>query len=322
MSLAVLGIDVGKRQCHAALLQGGKVRQKAFANTADGFVRLRAWLERQGIETLHACMEATGAFGDALASFLHDQGYVVSVVNPVQIKGFAKSELSRSKTDPIDAGIIARFCMAMKPRPWQPPSPEVMGLRAWMHRLWALEEMRQMEANRLKAGNVPSAVVPSLEALIAYLEAEMARVKQQIKAYVQQHPKLKQQSDLLVTIPGIGELTAWTLLAEIPDITAFSSARHLAAFAGLTPREKQSGTSVKGKPRLCKIGNGRIRKGLYMPAVVARSCNPAIRLFSKRLAVNGKCKMAIIGACMRKLLHLAYGVLKSGKPFDPGLATS
>lgn len=322
MRLPVLGIDVSKRTFHAALFQEGKFRQKAFPNTTDGFEQLKAWLGKQSVEGLHACMESTGAYGEALALFLFELGHVVSVVNPARIKGFAQSELSRTKTDPVDAGIIARFCLALNPKPWQPPSPDVRGLKAWVHRLWDLQEMRQMELNRLEAGNIPEPVAESLKALIGYLDGELKQVRREIRAYVKRHLRLKRQFDLLVSIPGIGELTAAAILGEVEDVTAFQSARHLASFAGLTPREKQSGTSVKGRARLSKIGNARLRKALYLPAVVAQKCNPIVREFSLRLKSHGKTKMAVVGASMRKLLHIVYGVLKSGRPFDPSLAVS
>jgi transposase len=131
------------------------------------------------------------------------------------------------------------------------------------------------------------------------------------------HPHLKAQRDLLTSIPGIAETTATVILAEIRDLDTFDSADQLAAFAGLTPHEFSSGSSVHGKPRLSKIGNSRLRKALYMPAVVACRHNPFIRAFCDRLLAKGKSKMSMVGAAMHKLLRQAFGVLKSQKPFDP-----
>jgi transposase len=118
-------------------------------------------------------------------------------------------------------------------------------------------------------------------------------------------------------MPGIGEATAAKLLAEIVDVNQYRSARQVAAFAGLVPKHRESGSSVRGKPRLCKVGTARLRKALYFPAIVATQHNPIIKAVSERLRERGKCPMLIVGAAMRKLIHIAYGVLKSGKPFDP-----
>jgi transposase len=138
-----------------------------------------------------------------------------------------------------------------------------------------------------------------------------------IRDHIDQNPSLSQQRDLLISIPGIGEATAAKLLAEIVDINRYRSARQVAAFAGLVAKHRESGSSVRGKPRLCKVGTARLRKALYFPAIVATHHNPIIRAVSQRLKERGKCPMLIIGAAMRKLIHIAYGVLKSGKPFDP-----
>jgi transposase len=138
-----------------------------------------------------------------------------------------------------------------------------------------------------------------------------------IRDHVDQNPSLKQQLDLLTSIPGIGEATPAKQLAEIVDVNHYRGARQVAAFAGLVPRHRESGSSVRGKPRLCKVGTARLRKALYFPAIVATQHNPIIRAVSQRLRDRGKCPMLIIGAAMRKLIHIAYGVLKSGKPFDP-----
>jgi transposase len=138
-----------------------------------------------------------------------------------------------------------------------------------------------------------------------------------IKDHIDQNPSLKQQRDLLSSIPGIGELTAAKVLAEIVDIKLYSSARQVAAFAGLVPRHNQSGSSVRGRPRLCKVGTARLRKAMYFPAIVATQHNPTIKALSQRLRDRGKCPMQIIGASMRKLIHIVYGVLKSGRPFNP-----
>ena len=244
----------------------------------------------------------------------------VSVVNPAQVKAFAASRLTRTKTDKVDAELIARFCLAQQPAPWQPPAPEVRQLQALVRRLDALIEMRVAEENRLSSGVSIDAVRESLETHIAYLVEEIKDTERLIREHIGNHPDLKEQSELLDSIPGIGETTAALLLAEIVNIKQYTSARQVAAYAGLVPRERRSGSSVRGRTCLSKIGNARLRKALYFPAITALRCSAFFQQWASGMRERGKSKMAVIGAAMRKLIHLAYGVLKTGKPFDPNWA--
>jgi transposase len=318
MTLPILGIDIAKLKFNVCLINpSGKLKHKLFANTAAGFEQLREWLAKQGVHSLHACMEATGTYGDSLALYLHQAGHIVSVVNPAAIKAFAASRLSRTKTDRVDAELIARFCLAQAPPAWTPMPAQVQELQALVRRLESLVEMRVAEENRLEAGITVEAVKASIEELIVHLSAHIKHTEKLIRTHIQNHPRLKEQSQLLDSIPGIAQTTAATILAEITDISHYSSARQVAAYAGLVPRERVSGSSVRGRTRLSKIGNARLRRALYFPAITALRCSPFFQAWAKGLRERGKCKMSIIGAAMRKLIHLAYGVLKTGKPFDP-----
>jgi transposase len=313
---AVLGIDIAKAKFVVILLTpDGKRRQKSCANTPAGFAELATWLTRQHVTRVHATLEATGTYGEALATWLHDAGHVVSVVNPAIIHAYARSQLARSKTDQIDADLIARYTATQQPPPWHPPAPEIRQLQALVRRLDALQGMRTQEANRLVAGDLVAVVRRSIESMLATLDDEIAHVKQLIRAHLDQHPPLRQQRDLLTTIPGIGETTAAVLIAELFD-KRYANARQAAAFAGLVPRRVESGT-LRGRTRLSKIGPGRVRKALYLPAITALRWNPTIRAVRTRLHAAGKPPMVIIGAVMRKLIHLAYGVLKSQQPYTP-----
>lgn len=176
-----------------------------------------------------------------------------------------------------------------------------------------------MEVNRLEAGVGAEPVRESLTEHIAFLDEEIKRTEGLIRDHIDQHPTLREQRELLVSIPGIGGTTAAKLLAEMLDVKLYKSARQLAAFAGLVPRLHESGSSIKRKARLSKIGAPRLRKALYFPAIAAIKYNPSINAMSIRLRERGLCSMQIIGAAMRKLVHIAYGVLKSGKPFDPSM---
>ena len=311
----VLGIDISKQKFDAALLIGGKLKHKSCKNSTEGFETLSQWLRKQRVDCLHACLEATGSYGDELALYLYDAGHTVSIVNPARIKGFAQSELLRTKNDKMDAGLIARFCLAMHPEPWEPPAPEIRALQALVRRADALIGMRTQEMNRL--GTAARAVEPSIREHIAYLDEQIEKIKQQIAEHIEGNPELKNKKALLSSIPGIGPATIAAILAEINIFKRCDEVRKVVAFIGLAPKEKVSGTSIKGKPRLCKIGHARLRKALYMPALVSIRYNPVIIDFYRRLKSKGKNGKVIVCAIMRKLVHIIFGILKSGKPFDP-----
>lgn len=312
----ILGIDISKAKFDAALLIAGKVKKThVFENAPEGFQALSNWLMKQGISSVSACLEATGCYGDALATYLHDQGFVVSVVNPAQIKSFGGAQLKRAKTDKADAKLIAQFCQQMNPVPWTPAPMHVRELQALVQRLSALMQMERQEHNRMDTA--PAVIRHSIATVLATIKAEIKTVEAMIHDHIDRHPDLKDQAKLLESIPGIGQATIYRVLAFIGNVQRFDHAKALAAFVGLNPTVHQSGSSVRGKPHLSKKGNSVIRRALYMPAIVARRYNPVIKKFADRLKKAGKPNMVIIGAVMRKLLHIIYGVLKSGKPFDP-----
>ncbi len=322
MALPVLGIDIAKAKFDACLLlPDGTLHRTVFPHTVPGFDLLMRWLVQHAVAQVHACLEATGTYGVALALHLHQRAHIVSMVNPAAINAFAASRLVRSKTDRVDATVIARFCATQEPPLWTPPAAELQELQGLVRRLNALVEMRTMERNRLKAGETLAAVRASIESHLAYLTAEIAQTERLIQQHIRQHTPLHTQVQLLLSIPGIGATTAALLLAEI-NFAAFRNARQGAAFAGLVPRLRQSGTSIRGRSRLSKLGSSRLRRGLYFPAVTALRCNPAIQQWADGLRARGKCEMQIIGAVMRKLVHLAFGVLKSGRPYDAPSAMS
>jgi transposase len=323
MTYSILGIDISKKKFDVCLiLQTGKFRHRVFPNTDSGCEQLCAWLLKQKVERVHACMEATGTYAEPLALYLHEAGQMVSVVNPARIKAYAQSHLSRTKTDKADAQLIAQFCQERHPPQWQPLPQEIADLQALVRRLEALSEMRQMEVNRFSAGVKTDSVRSSLTRLITYLDQEILDTEALISDHIGVHPTLREQKELLLSIPGIGETTSAKFLAEILDVKLYASARQLAAFAGLAPRLHESGSSVKKRARLSKVGTPRLRKALYFPAISAMRHNPQVRALSLRLKERGKCPMQIIGAAMRKLVHIAYGVLKSGERFKAEMKTA
>ena len=205
ISISALGVDIAKLKFDVCLIKdNGKAKHKVFDNNRNGFEKLAAWLDSHRIGNLHVCLEATGTYGEALAIFLCDAGMIVSIVNPAMVKAFAASRLTRTKTDKVDAELIARFCLAQKPPAWSPPASEMRQLQALVRRLESLIEMRVMEENRLSSGITVDLVKSSLESHIAYLLEEIKQTELMIRRHISNHPELKEQSELLASIPGIG----------------------------------------------------------------------------------------------------------------------
>jgi transposase len=314
----VLGIDISKRKFDVCLVTAcdGKEKHRTFSNDRLGFENLDAFLAKQDAETVHACMEPTGHYGDCLALWLRDKGHVVSVVNPYRIKGFAISELQRSKTDRIDAGIIARFCAMHEPTVWAPRAVELQELQDVGRYVDSLKEALIQEQNRLKSGIHSARVGTAIEHHMKHLRDQIAELEQQMRDIVKKHKRLREAFDCLTSIIGIGEVAAFAFLGEIGYGDNFGSARQVEAYCGVNPRLRQSGTSINGRARLSKMGNSRMRKALYMPALTAMQHNPVIRKYADRLRGVGKAPMAIVGAIMRKLVRLMFAVVKSGKRYD------
>lgn len=318
MQLFHLGIDVAKAKLDCALrLPDGKLRSKVVENNSQGFKALTEWLEKHGATTVHVCMEATGVYWEAVAEYLATQGMAVSVVNPAQIKAFGASKMVRTKTDKVDAKLIAEFCFERHPDPWLAPTPSEQALRAMVLRLAALQVMRTQESNRLEVAR--DAVKAGITQHIEWLDEQIKAMARTIRDHIDGDKTMKNKQAILESIPGVGERTIAILLAFYANLDRFNNARQAVAFAGLDPRQHESGSSVKGKPRLSKIGHAFLRKALYMPAMVTLYRTAWGKLFRDRLAAAGKPPKLIIGAMMRKLVHVAYGVLKSGKSFDPAL---
>jgi len=316
-----LGIDVAAESFKAALLADEQIHHKSFRNTTAGFKALLRWLNRltknQPLTATQVCLEASGGYEEALALFLYEQGLLVSVVNPRQIKAYGDVQLRRSKSDRADAALIVRFCQREQPQLWQPPSPHQRQLRQLTRALDALKRDRDRLRNRHRRSEGPAQVAH--EAVLETLEAQITALDQAIEDHVQAHPDLAADRDLLVSIPGIGAQTAASVLAELGVLERFTSARQVAAYAGLVAQHHSSGTSVHRRSRLSKVGNARLRRALYFPALSALRHNAAVKALGDRLAQAGKAKMTIVGAAMRKLLHICYGVLRSGQCFDESL---
>lgn len=315
-----VGIDISKKTFNVAVLVDNKCHNNDFGNDTTGFKAFSKWVKSFKQETVF-CMEATGIFGLNLAKNLHKKGEKIIVVNPIKTHAFAKMEMSRNKTDKADAQSIARYCKHLKDKDeinknlFIPKSEGLEKLQYYNTRLEQLDKNRTQEKNRLEASS-DKLLIHSTQSMINHIEKQIVKIKKAIKEVVKENEDLKQQVDLLISINGIGEKTAWSILAYLGDISLFANAKQVTSYAGLNPKIEQSGTSID-KSSLSKMGNKRLRKALYMPALVAVRYNPLMKDLYERLLQKGKTKKAALCAVMRKLLVLSYGVLKSGKIFDP-----
>jgi transposase len=320
---AFVGIDVSKDSLDACLLlPGGKERQAAFANDARGHAALLAWADRHAAGcALHFCLEATGPHSQAPAIALADAGRLVSVANPARVKAHAAAGGQGNKTDPADARAVAAFARDRRPPAWQPPAPEVRELQGLVRRVEDLVEMAAREKGRLASPALTKPARRSVERTIRLLEKEADKVRAEADALVAAAEAPRADRELLETIPGVGRRTATTVLAELPAVRRLPGAESAAASAGLAPREYRSGASVRKRTRLSKAGDARLRKALFLPTLTAIRFNPLLQGFFERLVRAGKPRMRAVGACMRKLVMLCYGVLKNRTAFDPDWAS-
>ncbi len=319
----ILGIDIAKKKFDVAFFSENTLLSSGtFTNDPAGYKNLLRWLSKQTKETVWSCMESTGSYGENLALFLFEAGHKVSIVNPSRIRKYADSKLVRNKTDLLDAKIIADFCRTQEPLLWQPESHAKSELREISRRLNALLGERVREKNRLESGVKSKIVKESIESNIAFLSEQIKSLEGKIQEHIDQNPDLKEKQELLISIPGIGKKTAALILGELPSVDRFQHVGQVVAYAGLSPQQRSSGSSVRKKTRLTKIGNRNLKTALFFPAMTAMKYNPVVIALALRLEKKGKEKMVIVGAAMKKMLQIAYGVLKSGQPFDPNYAIS
>ena len=318
-----LGMDVAKAKLDCCLLldeDSDKRKTKSVANSRPGVVDFLAWIGKQHISPaeLHVIMEGTGVYHEQAALALADAGVTVSIVNPAQVKDFGRGLAVRTKTDGMDSYVLARYGALLKPVAWIPPAPEARMLQALLARRDAIAQDLQRERNRQEkadATDTPALIRQSLSDSIEFLSKQLAQLQQDIDRHIDRHPSLKDDLALLQSIPAVGPQVGNNMLAVIHSHN-FGSAEQLAAYLGLVPIERQSGSSVLGRARLSKAGPARIRAVLYMAAVVATRCNPHVKAVYDRLLARGKSKMSALGAAMRKLVHLCFGVLKTRQPYQ------
>src|SRR5512139_1431307 len=322
-----LGMDVAKAKLDCCLLldaTAGRRKTKVVANSKSGITDLLAWVAKQHIapEALHVVMESTGIYHEQAALALTDAGVAVSIVNPAQVKDFGRGLAVRTKTDGVDSFVLARYGTLLKPAAWTPPAPESRVLQALLARREAIAQDLQRERNRqekAESTDTPEQIRQSLSDSIAFLGKQLAQLQQDIDRHIDRHPDLKEDLALLQSIPAVGPQVGNNMLAVMHS-HHFGSAEQLAAYLGLVPVERQSGSSVQGRARLSKAGPARIRAMLYMAAIVATRYNPHVKAVYVRLLARGKSKMSALGAAMRKLVHLCFGVIKTRQPYQGNYA--
>lgn len=321
-----LGLDVAKAKLDCVLLntESGKRKNKTVPNSSEGIAALLDVLLAWGIhpQAVHVVMEPTASYHELAAMALSDAGCTVSLINPAHLRRYAQALGVRSKTDAADSALLARYGAAERPDAWVPPPTSVRALRALLARRDAVAEDLQRECNRaekLAVSEVPESVRQSLQEVTGFLEEQLERLQREIDQHIDNDPDLREKRELLLSIPAVGERVAQNMTALLAS-RSFHGAEQLAAYLGLVPVDWQSGSSIKGRPRMSKAGPAHLRKLLYMPAIVAVRHNPHIRALYERLIARGKPKMAAIGAAMRKLAHLCFGVVRSGKPYSPTLS--
>ena len=310
------GIEVSAQ---TLLVVRGAHAPREFPNTPAGHQAVLRFLE-QAAGPVRVCLEATGRYGLDLALALHGARLAVMVANPRAVRHFALAEMRRSKTDRVDAAVLREFAARLRFRSWQPPSPTALQLVAVARRLEALTAMITAEKNRLHAASLSQALPRYVRLEIArhlrVLEQHVARLRQAAEAFIADDLELRVRYQLLQSIPGFGATSALHVLAELTLLGPDLDVRQWVAAAGLDPRQHSSGSSVHRPARISKLGNAHLRRGLYMPALVAIQHEPHLAAFYQQLLARGKAKLQALVAVMRKLLHAIFGMFKHHQTYD------
>jgi transposase len=316
MQTPTLGIDMAKLNFVSALrLNEQRVLKAQFENQARGFRRLETWLKAHGAaKTVRVAVESTSTYAEALLAWLHARGYAVFLLNPERVAHYGRARGQRNSTDPADATTIAAFIAHHDGTPWQPPAPEQKDLRGLTRARAQIVACTKSLGLQLQTASGPAAT--HLRNLLEAARRELAAIGRAIAQHLKAHPSLGEKVRRLMTCKGVGLVTAATVLAELPPITAQTDPRAIAAWAGLTPRRWQSGPR-EWATRLSRKGNVHLRQALYMPALVAKRYNPLLRAFAQRLAADGKSSGAILGALSHKMLRILVALLRTNTDFDP-----
>jgi len=315
------GIEVSAKTLLVRRSQGeNTLPTQTFANTPAGHRKVIRFLKPQG-RPVRICMESTGTYGLDLALALGGiAGLELTVANPRAVRRFAQALQVRGKTDRLDVEVLQEFARRMPQQRWLAPSQACLQLRALARRLEDLAQQRTIEKNRLHALSVtnstPAILLRQLKLTVQRLEQDSQEILGEALRLIEQEANLKSRYQLLLTITGVGKLSAVQILAELAVLGEERTARQWVAFAGLDPKPCQSGSSVDRKACLSKAGCAHLRRALYMPALVAASHDPQVRNFYNHLLQRGKLPLQALCAIMRKLLHAIHAMIRTAQPFD------
>ena len=316
-----VGIDVSARKLDVVYRdpRGAVVRQVFDNDSAAHAALVRHLKKRAGRTPVRVVLESTGVYGLDLALSLDRAGFEVMVVNPRASANFAKATMQRSKTDRLDAVMLLEFCEQMAFIAWRAPSATQLELRSISRRVHALMITIRDEKNRMHAAThvEGTAIVRrSIQATLRALEKQVAQLRAAAVERIESDPTLTRRYELLLTVKGIGQISAIAILAELAMLPADMTDRQWVAHAGLDPREIESGTSLRLPPRISKRGNKYLRAALYLPARVACRFDPGVKSFAARLLDRGKKPLQVHVAVMRKLLHAIHAMFMTDQQFD------
>ncbi|MFO7973606.1 MAG: transposase [Candidatus Hydrogenedentota bacterium] len=327
-----LGLDVAKQAFKAALGRAGQkwpatalrdLPVREFERSREGLAALMAWLETLLPESSDAynvrvVMESTGKYSAELAVWMYEDypHFRPAIVNPQQTNAYIKSMNVRQQTDAMEARALAFYGLEREPDAYEPLRPEQAQLRELTRHRSSLVDQKQALLNRQGEGTPNKFVAKAQDRLCRTFEREITKVEKEMRALIRDDKQFKHDLKLLTSIYGVAFLTAASILAELGNLRRFVRSRELTAFAGLTPRRKQSGSSVNKPAHLCKKGNGRVRKALYMAALTAVNDNGPMQATYVSLCARGKQKKVALGAVMRKLLVLMRAIVISGQTYD------
>jgi transposase len=324
----VVGIDVAQKElvvCMGRMYDDWTPElysHKTFPNTQNGFTALALWVKKQAAAeaAIRFVMEATGVYHESLAYFLTEKGYELSIVLPNKISNYSRTLDVKTVTDKTASEVIARFGLERKLDKWEQPKKLFKNVRQLTRERDQVVQMRTMAKNQLHAEQAEaypnSSSVARVKKQIAFLNKQEKEIQSEITVLLKQDEKVQDAIKLVTSIPGVGQLTAATVLAETNGFDLIANKRQLTSYAGLDVKEKQSGTSVKGKPRISKKGNRYLRKAMHLPALAAIRHDERFKAIYARLVSKHGIKMKAAVAVQRKLLEMIYTIYKTNTPYD------
>ena len=308
-----VGIDISNEVFDATMQHSSGVVRKQFSNTKTGHRQFIRWALYQA-SSARICLEATGIYHLQLALALERHPDIeVMIVNPCAARRFAQAHMVRAKTDAVDADGLLQFIQRMAFQPWSAPREELLQLQSLAHRVAQLDKEIIRERSRLhaarRAGPHTRPVQQDIQAHIAQLQRRLERMRSRAYRVVNNDPQLADDARIIKTAPGFAELSATKSLAELSSLPEDMTPKQWVAHAGLDPRPCESGSSLRSPRRISKQGNVRIRRALFMPALVAIQRDANVSAYYEKLLKKGKAKLQAITAVMRKLLHALWGML-------------